>query len=141
MTNKIEETLKGLLEMGKNDVNCPHCAKYNEIAMESPENMEIAIKLVKDQFWRAQADKTYERKYPVSCYTAPWVADKNARYIGKIRVPATILTSWSDGDDAFNMYVFDVHGVMKACTHISEAMMPTTVGCAYDKMPDRNIWV
>lgn len=139
----IEEVLSELLEMGKNNIDCPFCKEYRKIAMQSPENMEIAIRLGKDEFWRSQADKTYISRHPISIYCQPWVADKDATYIGSIKIPMSGISSWSDEDDPkFRiMHVFDVHGEMKPCTHMSDQKKPIPVGCAYESMPNRYVWI
>ena len=137
MIDNLKETMLKMMDEMSNRIDCPISKEFNELAMMSPENMEIALEIVNNRFWTHQRDC----KYPISAYTRPWVADKKITYIGDIMVYAKSYYTPFGCGEPYIMHVFDVHGVMKPCTHVDDNMHPVTAGCAYESMPEIYEWI
>ncbi|MCK5012189.1 MAG: hypothetical protein KAS66_00055 [Candidatus Omnitrophica bacterium] len=136
----LKERFQSLIEKAENNSNDIHCFKFIRLAMENPENFQLAL-AVKEQWNQEHSnvvypplaslikDKLYQ-KFMLG-HTLPWIADPNIKFL---RIEKKGSHNWDGLRGFYNVAVYNVDGTEKACTYWDEKTMePLPMGIAYNR--------
>ena len=136
----LKERFESLIEKAANNINDIYCFKFIRLAMENPENFQLAL-AVREQWNQDHTrfitsslsslveDKLYQ-KFMLG-YTLPWIADSNIKFL---RIEKKGSHNWDGLGGYYDVAVYDVNGTEKACTYWDEKTMePLPMGIAYNR--------